>query len=110
MFCSYTDSFGEAELLDGLDTYNNWLNAAQESSGSGSPYFYTIHVPDFETPIAGSSVGPYDYAFHHFWDSEESRELGNRMFAETAPSVEGPQPDCSEMLLFDSSPFRTPQI
>lgn len=110
MFCSYTDSFSEAELLDGLEIFNGWLNTAQESSGSGSPYFYTIHVPDFETPIAGSSVGSYDYAFHQFWESEESRELGSRMFEETAPATEGPQADCTEMQLFDASPFRTPQI
>ena len=110
MFCSFTDGFGKAELVSGLDTFNGWLDAGQEMAGTGSPYFYTIHVPDFETPIQGSSIGSYDYAFHHFWDSEESREMGAKLFEDNAPEIDGPQPDCSEMLLFDSVPFRTPQI
>ena len=67
-------------------------------------------VPDFETAIPGCSIGSYDYAFHQFWDSVESRELCEQLFEETAPEIEGPQPDCSEMLLFDSVPFRTPQV
>jgi hypothetical protein len=110
MFCSYSEEFGEAELTTGLETFNGWLNAGEEASGSTTPYFYTIHVPTFETPIPGSSTGSYDYAFHQFWDSEESREEGARLFAETAPAVDGPQPDCSQEILFDSIPFRTPQI
>ena len=110
MFCSFTDSFGKADLVAGLETFNSWIDTGQEMAGIGSPYFYTIHLPDFETPIPGSSIGSYDYAFHQFWDSEESRELGAKLFEETAPEIDGPQPDCSEMLLFDSVPFRTPQV
>ena len=110
-FCSYTESFGPEELLENITTYNGWLDSAQESLGGGSPYFYTIHEPDFETPIPGSSIGSYDYAFHHFWDSEESREQGAALFAETAPAPQGPQPDCvEEMYLFDTYPFRPLQM
>ena len=109
-FCSYTDSFGPGELIAANGIYNQWLDAAVEAAGTETPYFYTIHEPNFETPIPGSSAGSYDYAFHHFWDSEESRELGAQLFEETAPEIDGPQPDCSEMLLFDSVPFRAPEV
>tara|TARA_Y100001970_G_scaffold98563_1_gene123893 strand:+ start:39944 stop:40756 length:813 start_codon:yes stop_codon:yes gene_type:complete len=110
-FCSYTDSFGPKELLENIATYNSWLGSAEEAAGTGSPYFYTIHEPDFETPIPGTSVGSYDYAFHHFWDSEESRLQGAALFAQTAPAPQGPQPDCiEEMILFDTYPFRAPQM
>ena len=110
-FCSYTDSFGPAELLNANAIYNQWLDAATEAAGAASPYFYTIHEPNFETPIPGSSIGSYDYAFHHFWDSEESRAQGSALYAETGPAPEGPQPDCNqEPFLFDSYPFRSPQM
>jgi len=33
------------------------------------------------------------------------------LFAQTAPAPQGPQPDCAqEMFLFDSYPFRSPQM
>ena len=109
-FCSYNDSFGSKELLASVDIYNDWLDAAQEAAGSGSPYFYTIHEPDFETPIPGTTTGSYDYAFHHFWESEDSRQLGSALFADTAPAPQGPQPYCGDdMFLFDTYPFRAPQ-
>ena len=110
-FCSYTESFGPNELLENITAYNGWLDSAQEATGNSSPYFYTIHEPDFETPIPGSSVGSYDYAFHHFWSSEETREQGAALFAETAPAPQGPQPDCNpEMFLFDTYPFRSAEM
>ena len=110
-FCSYTDAFGPKELLENITAYNGWLDSLEEAAGTGSPYFYTIHEPDFETPIPGSSLGSYDYAFHHFWESEESRAQGAALFAQTAPAPQGPQPDCAqEMFLFDSYPFRSPQM
>ena len=109
-FCSYNESFGSNELLASIETYNGWLDAAQEAAGTASPYFYTIHEPDFETPIPGTSTGSYDYAFHHFWESEDSRQLGAALFADTAPAPQGPQPDCGDdMFLFDTYPFRSPQ-
>jgi len=110
-FCSYTDSFGPNELLEGNAVFNQWLDAAVEAAGTASPYFYTIHEPNFETPIPGSTAGSYDYAFHQFWDSEESRLQGLAMFEQTAPAPEGPQPDCiQEPFLFESLPLRSPQI
>ena len=110
-FCSYNDSFGPGELIAANGIYNQWLDAAVEAAGTSTPYFYTIHEPNFETPIPGSSAGSYDYAFHHFWDSEESRVQGLAMFEQTAPAPQGPQPDCiQEPFLFDSYPFRSPQM
>ena len=110
-FCSYTGSYSPEDLLEDISEYNAWLDSAQEAAGSGSPYFYTIHEPNFETPIPGSSVGSYDYAFHHFWDSEDTRIQGLALFAETSPAPEGPQPDCAEeMYLLDTYPLRPAQM
>ena len=53
-FCSYTDSFGPGELIAANGIYNQWLDAAVEAAGTETPYFYTIHEPNFETPIPGS--------------------------------------------------------
>jgi hypothetical protein len=105
-FCSYTKDFQEEQLVASSQEYNQWLDAGSETVGRDS-YWYSIQVPDFDTPIPGSTAGAYDYAFHHVWDSEESREAGVALFASTAPAVEGPQPDCNpEMALYDSMMFR----
>ena len=99
------------EIDDRRVYFNQWLDAAVEAAGTASPYFYTIHEPNFETPIPGSTAGSYDYAFHQFWDSEESRLQGLAMFEQTAPAPEGPQPDCiQESFLFESLPLRSPQM
>ena len=64
-------------------------------------------MPDFDTPIPGSTAGSYDYAFHHVWDSEETRQAGVALFASTTPAVAGPQADCNaETALYDSMVFR----
>ena len=98
---------GTVDVIDPIAA----MDAAVEAAGTASPYFYTIHEPNFETPIPGSTAGSYDYAFHQFWDSEESRLQGLAMFEQTAPAPEGPQPDCiQESFLFESLPLRSPQM
>jgi len=104
-YCSYTEDYGKAELLTSLNEFNGWLDALGTPE-DGSTYFYTIQEPLFERPIEGSDL-IYDYAFHHFWDSEESRNIGSNLFAQTVPvDPDIVTPDCSEMFLYDSYPFR----
>ena len=105
-FCRYTEDFKEEQLVSSSQGYNQWLDAASAATDRES-YWYSIHVPDFETPIPGSTAGAYDYAFHHVWDSEETRVAGVALFASTAPAASGPQADCNpEMALYDSMIFR----
>ena len=104
-YCTYTEDYGKAELLKSLNEFNGWLDGFDTPEG-GSTYFYTIQEPLFERPIEGSDL-TYDYAFHHFWDSEESRNIGSNLFAQTVPvDPDIVTPDCSEMFLYDSYPFR----
>ena len=80
------------------------MDLVTEGVDQPSAYFYNIHVPRFETPIEGSQVGAYDYAYLHFWESEEVRQQGSALF-ESSGSANADNP-CTEIMLYDSYPFR----
>ena len=102
-FCTYTPSITEQDLLNSLDMYNAWLDQVTEGA-EPSAYFYNIHVPRFETPIEGSQAGAYDYAYLHFWESEESRQQGTALF-ESGGQANADNP-CTEIFLYDSYLYR----
>ena len=103
-FCTYSPTNTEQVLLDGIDSYNSWLDLVTEGVDQPSAYFYNIHVPRFETPIEGSQAGAYDYAYLHFWESEEVRQQGSALF-ESSGSANADNP-CTEIMLYDSYPYR----
>lgn len=103
-YCTYTPTLTEQDLLNGLDTYNSWLDLVNEGVEEPSAYFYNIHVPRFETPIEGSQAGAYDYVYLHSWESEELRQQGSALFESSgSANVDNP---CTEIFLYDSYPFR----